>query len=50
MPVCGRCLKVEEKVSIQEDISLEQGIKDAISKQPFEIISAFDLSKNNKKK
>jgi hypothetical protein len=48
MPICGRCLRVEDKVGINEDISLEQGIKDAIIEHPFEISSAFDISKNGK--
>ena len=38
---------LEENVSIKEDIPLEQGIKAAI-KRPFEIVTAFDLSKNIK--
>ncbi len=50
MPVCGRCLRVEEKVGIKEDVSLEQGIKDVIiEQQPFEIRSAFEMLKDNKK-
>ena len=36
------------KVSIKEDVSLEQGIKDAVE-QPFEIRSAFDMLNDNKK-
>jgi hypothetical protein len=42
MPICGRCLRVEEKVGIREDVPLEQGIKEA-TRQPFGIVSAFDL-------
>jgi hypothetical protein len=42
MPICGRCLRVEEKVGNRADIALEQGVKEAIE-QPFEIVSAFDL-------
>jgi hypothetical protein len=42
MPICGRCLRVEEKVGIREDVALEQGIKEA-TEQPFGIVSAFDL-------
>ena len=42
MPICGKCLRVEEKVGIREDISLEQGVKEAIE-QPFEIVNAFDV-------
>ncbi len=41
-------LRVEEKISIQEDASLEQGIKDAIIEQPFEINNAFDILKDKK--
>jgi hypothetical protein len=42
MPICGKCLRLEENVSIKEDIPLEQGIKAAI-KRPFAIVSAFEL-------
>jgi hypothetical protein len=42
MPICGRCLRVEEKVGIRADVPLEQGVKEAIER-PFEIVSAFDL-------
>jgi hypothetical protein len=42
MPICGRCLRIEEKVGIREDVLLEQGVKEA-TKQPFEIASAFEL-------
>jgi hypothetical protein len=45
MPVCGKCLRLEENVSIKEDIPLEQGIKNAI-KRPFAIVTAFELLKN----
>ena len=47
MPVCGRCLRLEEKVGIKKDVQLKQGIKEAIE-QPFEIVNAFDLLENNK--
>jgi hypothetical protein len=42
MPICGECLRVEEKVGIRADVPLEQGVKEAIER-PFEIVSAFDL-------
>ncbi len=45
MPICGSCLRIEDNVSIKEDIPLEQGIKTAIER-PFEITSAFNLLKN----
>jgi hypothetical protein len=47
MPICGMCLRLEEKVGIKNDVQLEQGIKEAID-QPFEIASAFDLLENIK--
>ncbi len=42
MPICGKCLRIEEKVGIREDVTIEQGIKEA-TETPFEIASAFDL-------
>jgi hypothetical protein len=42
MPICGRCLRIEEKVGIREDVALEQGVKEAIE-QPFGFVSAFEL-------
>jgi hypothetical protein len=42
MPICGRCLRVEEKVGIRADVLLEQGIKEA-TEQQFGIVSAFEL-------
>lgn len=42
MPICGRCLRIEENVSIKDDVPLEKGIREAIE-MPFEIASAFDL-------
>jgi hypothetical protein len=42
MPVCGKCLRLEENVSIKEDIPLEQGIEEAIGR-PFELFNAYDL-------
>lgn len=44
MPVCGKCLRIEENVSIKEDVSLEQGIEEA-KERPFEFFSAYDLLK-----
>jgi hypothetical protein len=44
MPVCGKCLRLEENVSIMEDIPLGQGIEGAIGR-PFEFFNAFDLHK-----
>jgi hypothetical protein len=46
MPIFGKCLRLEENVSIKEDVPLEQGIKDAIER-PFELASAFDLLNND---
>ncbi len=40
------CLRIGENVSIEHNVPLEQVIKDAI-KKPFEIVTAFDLLKNN---
>ncbi len=48
MPICGKCLRIEDEVSIKEDVPLEQGIKDAIER-PFELASAFDLLNKRKK-
>lgn len=48
MPICGRCLRLEENVSIKDDVPLEQGIKDAIER-PFELASAFDLLNKDKR-
>ena len=42
MPVCGKCLRLEENVSIKEDIPLEQGIEEALGR-PFEFFNAYDL-------
>jgi hypothetical protein len=47
MPICGECLRVEEKVGIREDIPLEQGVKEAIG-QPFEMINAFEMIMDKK--
>jgi len=45
MPICGKCLRFEDKVSIKDDIPLEQGIKEAVDR-PLEIVSALELLKN----
>ena len=42
MPICGKCLRLEEDASIKEDVPLKQGIKEAIER-PFELANAFDL-------
>jgi hypothetical protein len=42
MPICGKCLRFEDKVGIKEDIQLEQGIEQAIER-PLEIINAFEM-------
>ena len=42
MPICGKCLRFEEKVGIKEDVPLEQGIKEAVDR-PLEIVSAFEM-------
>jgi hypothetical protein len=42
MPICGKCLRLEENESVKEDVPLEQGIKEAIER-PFELANAFDL-------
>ena len=47
MPICGKCLRLEENVSIKEDVPLEQSIKDAIER-PFELTNAFDLLNKRK--
>ena len=49
MPICGKCLRLEENVSIKEDVPLERGIKDAIER-PFELANAFDLLNKDKRK
>jgi hypothetical protein len=48
MPICGRCLRFEDKVGIKEDIPLEQGIEQAIER-PLEIIAAFELHEKMKR-
>jgi len=48
MPICGKCLRFEEKVGIKKDIPLEQGIKEAINR-PLEIVSAFEMLNNKRK-
>lgn len=49
MPVCGKCLRIEEQVSIKEDVPLEQAIAEAANR-PLEISNAFDLFDINKEK
>jgi hypothetical protein len=44
MPTCGRCLRFEENVSINGDISVEQAVKEAINR-PFEIINLLQSAK-----
>jgi hypothetical protein len=48
MPVCGKCLRIEENVSIKEDTPLKEGIEKAIGR-PFEFFNAYDLYKNHTK-
>jgi hypothetical protein len=42
MPICGKCLRLEENENVKKDVPLEQGIKEAIER-PFELANAFDL-------
>lgn len=49
MPVCGKCLRIEENVSIKEDVPLEKGVKEAIER-PFEFFNAYDLYKKRETK
>lgn len=42
MPLCGRCLRIEENVKLKEDTKLEQG-KDEAKERSFEIVNALDL-------
>jgi hypothetical protein len=48
MPICGRCLRIEDDWSSKEDVPLEKGIREAIER-PFEIASAFELLRREKK-
>ncbi len=48
MPICGKCLRMEERVAFKEDIPLEQGIKEAVE-QPLEIVAAFEFLNNKMK-
>src|SRR4051794_15775475 len=47
MPLCGKCLRTEERVSFKEDIPLEQGIKEIVAAvdHPLEIVTAFEMLK-----
>lgn len=47
VPICGKCLRLEENASIKKDVPLEQGIKEAIER-PFELANAFDLLNREK--
>lgn len=47
MPICGKCLRLEDSASIKEDVPLEQGIREAIEK-PFEFVNALDLFNREK--
>lgn len=47
MPICGKCLRIEDKVALKEDIPLEQGIKEAVER-PLEIVNAFEILKKEK--
>lgn len=47
MPICGKCLRLEENASIRKDVPLEQGIREAIER-PFELANAFDLLNREK--
>src|SRR3954464_12023524 len=48
MPICGKCLRFEDKVGIKEDMPLEQGIKEAVDR-PLEIVTAFEMLNNKRK-
>ena len=48
MPICGKCLRFEDKVGIKEDIPLEEGIKEA-AQRPLEIASALEMLNNKSK-
>jgi hypothetical protein len=48
MPICGKCLRFEEKVGIKEDVPLEQGIKEA-AERPLEIVTAFEMLNSKRK-
>jgi len=47
MPICGKCLRFDDSVSIKEDVPLEQGIREAIER-PFEFANALDLFNREK--
>jgi len=50
MPLCGKCLRIEEKVGIKEDMLLEQRIKEIVAdKRPLEIVNAFEMLNNKRK-
>jgi hypothetical protein len=42
MPICGKCLRMEENVRIKDDVKLKQAI-DQAKERPFEIVNALDL-------
>ena len=49
MPICGKCLRIEERASFKEDIPLEQGIKEIVAVgRPLEIVNAFEMLKNKR--
>jgi len=50
MPICGKCLRIEDKVSFKEDIPLEQGIKEIVAdERPLEIVNALELLNSKRK-
>ncbi len=48
IPVCGKCLRLEEHITLKEDIPLEQGIEDATINRSLEILRAFELNREKK--
>lgn len=51
MPLCGKCLRIEDRISIKEDIPLKQGIDEiAVNDRPLEIASALEMLNNKRNK
>lgn len=47
MPICGKCLRFEDRIGIKEDMPLELGIGQAIER-PLEIVTAFEMLHNKR--
>lgn len=49
MPICGKCMRLEDQVSIKEDVTLENGINNA-KELSFKLPTAFELHVRNKER